>query len=64
MTSNSDVERGCCDSFRHGVLSEFQSNCCASRQQVRVGWRSEQMPAGEIPRSLHVFLNWDIIHAV
>ncbi|MGH9624078.1 MAG: hypothetical protein ACRD4G_07040 [Bryobacteraceae bacterium] len=26
--------------------------------------RSEHMLAGEIPQSLHVFLNWDIIHAV
>ncbi len=64
MTYNSNVGRGSCDSFRHGVLSESLSNCCASRRQVRVGWRSEQMLAGEIAYSLHVFLKWDIIYAV
>ena len=64
MTSDSNVGRGCCDSFWHGALSEFQSNFFASSRQVRVGWRSEQTPAGEIPHSLHAFLNWDIIHAL
>lgn len=40
MTSDSNVGRGCCDSFWHGALSEFQSNFFASSRQVRVGWHN------------------------